>query len=97
MTLCSRSIKDNLPVIEVLRRSEVVHNICVGAVLQLSEFGQLSRGDLEGLDEVDPVDHLHAARGGEGARVGAECCVLHLSYQVSDLLQNNRMGYNMWH
>ena len=97
MTLCSRSIKDNLPAIEVLRRSEVVHNICVGAILQLSELGQLGRGDLEGLDEVDPVDHLHAARGGEGARVGAEDCVLHLSYQVSDLWQNNRIGYNMWH
>ena len=66
-------------------RSEVVHNILIGAILQHSELGQLGRGDGDGLEEVDPVDDLHAARGGEGARVGAEGGVLHISYEVSDL------------
>jgi len=89
LTLSSRSIKDNLPAIEGLRRSEVVHNICVGAILQLSELGQLGRGDLEGLDEVDPADHLHAARGGEGARVGAEGGVFHIGYEGRDLFQHD--------
>ena len=82
------SIEDHLSVIEGLYRSIVVHNILVGPVLQSSELGELGRGDGDWLDEVDPVHYLHAPRGGQGARVGAEGCVLHISYQVSYLRQN---------
>ena len=84
-SLCSRPIENNLPAIQWLDRSEVVHNILVGPVLQHPELGQLGRGDGDGLEEVDPVDDLHAAGGGQGARVGAEGSVLHVSYQVCDL------------
>ena len=52
-------------------RSEVVHNISILPIFQGSECLQLLSGDLDRLDEVDPVDNLHAARGGEGAGVAA--------------------------
>ena len=37
---------------------------------QLPELLHLPAGDLEGCEEVDPVDGLEAARRGEGAAVG---------------------------
>ena len=88
-SLCSRPIENNLPAIQWLDRSEVVHNILVGPVLQHPELGQLGRGDGDGLEEVDPVDDLHAAGGGQGARVGAEGGVFHISYEGWYLYQNN--------
>ena len=60
-------------------------------ILQSPEKGQLLGGDLDRLDEVDPVDNLHAARGGEGARVVAVGDFVssgnrsHTSYKVSYL------------
>ena len=52
-------------------RPEVVNNLLIFSILEHPEHGELTGGDLDRLDEVDPVDNLHAAGSGEGARVGA--------------------------
>ena len=67
---CSAIEGDSSP-IEFLYWSEVVHNICILLVLQGPEHGELLGGDLDRSDEVDPVDNLHAAGGGEGAFIVA--------------------------
>ena len=56
--------------------SEVVHNILISVVLQSPEHGELLGRDLEWSDEVDPVDNLHAAGGGEGAIIITVGCGL---------------------
>ena len=45
--------------------SEVVHNIMILIILQSPECSELYSGDLDGIDEVDPVDNLHTAGGGQ--------------------------------
>ena len=46
----------------------------ISVVLQGPELSELLGGDLEWSDEVDPVDNLHAAGGGEGAIIIAVGC-----------------------
>ena len=76
------------PLVEGLHGPEVVNDIRIIPVLQRSELCKLASGDLDRLEEVDPVDDLHAAGGGQGAGVGAVGGARgHASYQVCDLQQ----------
>ena len=67
----------------------------ISVVLQFPEHGELLGGDLEWSDEVDPVDNLHAAGGGEGAIIIAVGCGLvsgnggNTFDKVSDLESSN--------
>jgi hypothetical protein len=71
VSIFSNSIEGDRSSIKRLYRPEVVHDILFFPILQSPEKGQLLGRDLDRLDEVDPVDNFHAARCGEGARVGA--------------------------
>ena len=64
-------IEGDSSTIERLYGSEVVHNIMFFSILESPELFQLLGGDLDGVQEVDPVDNLHAAGGGQGASIVA--------------------------
>ena len=70
----SNIVESDCSIVERLWRSEVIHNIIILGILQHSELVQLVRGDLDRLEEVDPVDNLHTARSGQRARVTAVSC-----------------------
>ena len=57
--------------IERQRGPVVVHNVIGVGVIQHPELLQLSPGDLEGSEEVVPLHHLVAARGGQRALISA--------------------------
>ena len=57
--------------IERLWGSEIVHNVLHVVVVQPPEGRQLVPGDLERLEEVDPLHHLVTGGGGQRSLVSA--------------------------
>ena len=57
--------------IERLWWSEIIDNVLHLVVVQHPECLQLVPGDLERLEEVDPLHHLVTGRGGQGSLVSA--------------------------
>ena len=65
---------------EPLHRPVVFQNIIVLHILKGPEVGQLVGGNLNRLDEVDPLDNLQAGGGGKGAVVAAIVGFRSISY-----------------
>ena len=77
--------------IERLWWSEVVDDVLHLVVVNLPEGGELSPGDLERREEVDPLDRLGAGRGGEGSLVsavpGGSCSAVNRSHGLEEVHQ----------
>ena len=77
--------------IERLGGSEVVHNVLHKVVIYHPEGLELSPGDLERREEVDPLDRLGARRSGEGSLVsavpGGSCSAVNRSHGLEEVHQ----------